>query len=424
MSNRGRKPRNLKEPNHLLRLEREKRGWSQSRLAGEIGTDSSTVSRWERGERGVDFIFQEKLCLLFEKDAIELGFTQQISSSNVQLDTPQINEIEAQDMNKSRRDFIKEAMSIALWERLSTALKKPAYVDETLITELKNITESYWNLRANISSHSLIKNVTSHLDSIIELLQYSYAEEIRKPLCSLAGTAAQLLGQMSFDMKDHTSAREYYKVSIEAAQEANDAALYASALGRMSFLFLENNQPGEALTLLEKSHQLAKLSKTNTTSAWLFAIEAEAYASINSSSNQTACLKALDQAEQAINQTVTTTDPYKTGFNRSRLAGYKGVCFVRLNQPEAAISSLNEALSTAGYASLRRRSRILTDIATAYVLQGEFEEGCNFAHQALDLTQQTKSAMVLQRIHKFRAHVEPWKEVQAVKDLDQKLLFF
>jgi hypothetical protein len=102
----------------------------------------------------------------------------------------------------------------------------------------------------------------------------------------------------------------------------------------------------------------------------------------------------------------------------------KGICFVRLNQPEAAVSSLNEALSTAGYSSLRRRSRILTDIATAYVLQGEIEEGCNFAHQALDLTQQTKSAMVLQRIHKFRTYVEPWKEVQAVKDLDQKLLFF
>jgi transcriptional regulator with XRE-family HTH domain len=425
MSSRGRKPRSLKEPNHLLRLEREKRGWSQSRLAGEIGTDSSTVSRWERGERGVDFVFQEKLCLLFGKDAIELGFTHLISASNVQLETPQIDEIEAQDMNKSRRDFIKEAVSIALWERLSAALKKPAYVDETLITELKNITESYWSMRANISSHSLLKNVTSHLDSIIELLQYSYTEEIRKPLCSLAGTAAQLLGQMAFDMKDHTSAREYYKVSIEAAQEANDAALYASALGRMSFLFLENNQPEETLTLLEKSHKLAKLSATNVTSAWLFAIEAEAYASMNSSSNQTtACLKALDQAEQAINQTATTTDPYKTGFNRSRLAGYKGVCFVRLNQPEAAISSLNEALSTAGYSSLRRRSRILTDIATAYVLQAEVEEGCKFAHQALDLTQQTKSAMVLQRIHKFRTHVEPWREVQAVKDLDQKLLFF
>lgn len=208
----------------------------------------------------------------------------------------------------------------------------------------------------------------------------------------------------------------------EAAQEANDAALYASALGRMSFLSLENNRPEETLTLLEKSHKLAKLGQTYVTSAWLFAIEAEAYACM--SNQTTACLKALDQAEQEINQTATTTDPYKTGFNRSRLAGYKGVCFVRLNQPEAAISSLNEALSTAGYTSLRRRSRILTDIATAYVLQGEVEEGCKFAHQALDLTQQTKSAMVLQRIHKFRAHVEPWKEAQAVKDLDQKLLFF
>src|SRR6266702_5971995 len=53
---RGRKPRSNKGPNYPLRQERERRGWSQSRLAEAIGATSDMVSRWERGERGVDYI--------------------------------------------------------------------------------------------------------------------------------------------------------------------------------------------------------------------------------------------------------------------------------------------------------------------------------------------------------------------------------
>src|SRR5579859_5766494 len=74
---RGRKPRSNKGPNTLLRQERERRGWSQSRLAEEIGATSDMVSRWERGERGVDYIYQEKLCNLFGKNTVELGILEE-----------------------------------------------------------------------------------------------------------------------------------------------------------------------------------------------------------------------------------------------------------------------------------------------------------------------------------------------------------
>jgi transcriptional regulator with XRE-family HTH domain len=62
------------KPNHLLRYEREKRGLSQKRIAEMIDTDTSMVSRWERGERKPEPIYREKLCKLFEKNAEELGF--------------------------------------------------------------------------------------------------------------------------------------------------------------------------------------------------------------------------------------------------------------------------------------------------------------------------------------------------------------
>src|SRR6266568_1670879 len=66
------------KPNQRLRRERELRGWSQSKVASEVGTDPATVSRWERGLSFPYPYFREKLCLLFEKNAEELGLVQEV----------------------------------------------------------------------------------------------------------------------------------------------------------------------------------------------------------------------------------------------------------------------------------------------------------------------------------------------------------
>jgi len=60
-------------PNTLLKRARELRGWSQARVAEEIGTTALNVGRWERGISMPYPHFREKLCLLFGKDARELG---------------------------------------------------------------------------------------------------------------------------------------------------------------------------------------------------------------------------------------------------------------------------------------------------------------------------------------------------------------
>ena len=61
------------KPNNLLKRERELRGWSQARVAEEIGTTAMNVGRWERGTSMPYPHFREKLCVLFSKDAAALG---------------------------------------------------------------------------------------------------------------------------------------------------------------------------------------------------------------------------------------------------------------------------------------------------------------------------------------------------------------
>jgi transcriptional regulator with XRE-family HTH domain/tetratricopeptide (TPR) repeat protein len=58
---------------HPLRYEREKRGWSQEKVAEKVGTTVRTVSRWERGLAIPYPYYREQLCALFAKNALELG---------------------------------------------------------------------------------------------------------------------------------------------------------------------------------------------------------------------------------------------------------------------------------------------------------------------------------------------------------------
>jgi len=64
-------------PNQLLKHEREQRGWSQARVAEQIGTDAGTISRWERGITSPTPYFRERLCVLYGKTAQELGLLEE-----------------------------------------------------------------------------------------------------------------------------------------------------------------------------------------------------------------------------------------------------------------------------------------------------------------------------------------------------------
>lgn len=86
------------KPNNLLKRERELRGWSQARVAEEVGTTALNVGRWERGSSMPYPHFREKLCLLFGKDARALGLLEveeeaSISDEEVPVDASEALEI-------------------------------------------------------------------------------------------------------------------------------------------------------------------------------------------------------------------------------------------------------------------------------------------------------------------------------------------
>ncbi|WP_376794511.1 NACHT domain-containing protein [Thermogemmatispora sp.] len=73
-----------------IRSERELRGWSQARLAEELGTTPGTVSNWERGIIMPSAYFRERLCQVFAKDAVQLGL---VAESQEALPAPPLERL-------------------------------------------------------------------------------------------------------------------------------------------------------------------------------------------------------------------------------------------------------------------------------------------------------------------------------------------
>jgi transcriptional regulator with XRE-family HTH domain/tetratricopeptide (TPR) repeat protein len=74
---------------HLLKAEREKRGWSLAKLAEMLGTTTRTVSRWEQGLAIPYPYYREQLCILYGKTAEELGLLpDSYEKSNVVEEAP------------------------------------------------------------------------------------------------------------------------------------------------------------------------------------------------------------------------------------------------------------------------------------------------------------------------------------------------
>jgi len=364
------------------------------------------------------------------------------------LDTRMVDALRQEHLRErentvNRRDFNRRAIGVTttafvspddllntdLLDRFYRALKKPSTIDERFLDYLEARTAHYWQDRhgAVLASSDLLSFVIEHLQKVLELLEESLLPSIRTRLCCVASGVAQLAGHLLFDMGKFAPAREFHHLAITAAQEGDNQALEAVAWGRMSFTWTYGQKAPEALSCIQEARRLAADSANDTVRAYLAAVEAEVQATL---SNREACFKALDEAEQVEDRQYPREEMYWLHFDRSRLAGYQGICFRRLYHPDDAQThlflkqaqqALTDALRLLEPARIQRRPTLLIDIASTYAQQGDVDGAYEHAMQSLSIAAQTKSQAVAKRLLSLRQELEPWKDTHSVKNLDQQM---
>jgi hypothetical protein len=68
-----------------------------------------------------------------------------------------------------------------------------------------------------------------------------------------------------------------------------------------------------------------------------------------------------------------------------------------------------------------KATRLFTGRATVHVGQGEIEQACRIAREALRIATRTRTALSLQQFYDVRRQLERWQDSRPVRELDEQL---
>jgi hypothetical protein len=285
----------------------------------------------------------------------------------------------------------------------------------TTLNALESLASRYQTMYHSTPPADLLVPATAHLE-IVEDLAKGASGETQRRLLRNHSQVALLAGRLSFwDLHDPMSARAYYGMALDASREGGDTHLSAVTLGHMSFVSAAGGGFTAALDLLEGADRHA--SKLTVVPSWLAAVEAE----IRAKAGQTkASLDAIDRAENAL-VVAHEVPAWMDYYDRTRLKGFQGFACLNAGKVDEARTALSEALAGLDASAVKQRAVFLADLATTYVHEGEVDKGSEVAVEAADALTRAGYATSAERLHEFRALVQPWQDRASVKELDERL---
>jgi transcriptional regulator with XRE-family HTH domain len=377
---------------HGLAAARKAAGHSQESLAERLGVERTTIQRWEAGETAPQPWHRPRL-------AKALG-----------LPSDQLAELlDNLDRSQAQQD-----------DRLSYALRHPNSADLVAVAQLREQVHELDVRYDRMPSTSLLAETGHCLGQAAFLRAYSSSSRVRRELFAVEAEGATLMGQLVWDAsqrRDHCGAHAYFDQAIEAARQARDPAAEGLALLRKSFVALYGEKdPLAGLRLtLQTAETTTGVSSVLTGLALLH--QAEARAMIG---DRRDCERALAAAESCFDQ-ISRDDAAVDLFSVSQPGRLAGSCYLFLGQADQA-----ELILEATALELRDRSKsqaiVLGNLSLAYIRQGKLDEAAGMLHQAIDIVELTWGGGGLNIVFGACRELQPWRQVQAVQDVYDRVL--
>jgi transcriptional regulator with XRE-family HTH domain len=393
---------NRRRPNERLRAQRLRRAWSLEDVARKLvelavalgerppGVNATMVGRWERGEHTPRPPYPRLLCLLFDASPETLG-----------LADPETAVVEELHLVGGRR------------------AERPLHLSEETVRNLETMTAAYRRMYHTVGAHDLIDGIAEHVRTTRGFWRRTTDPQLGPSLAGITSEAAMLAGRMSFfDLGRPSEAEPYYQTALAAAEGAGDRALQAVVLGNQSFIPRNRGDFEDALRLLRQAKSLT--SDQPTVRSWATALEAMTYLWARQPAKS---LAAMEQAEALLAQARPEDRPaWFDYYDPARLAGFHGLLWIRLGDPETAQRILDRAIATLPAEAAKQRACYLADQATVQASAGEVERACQLGSEALQILSDVEYATGVQRVRDLRARLRPHRSHPAVADLTEQLL--
>jgi transcriptional regulator with XRE-family HTH domain len=434
-----------------LQAARRARGWSQPRMAYELGrlaqqkkisiataaSLKTEISRWENGHITPDF-YKPLLCELFKSTPGELGFTGQelpsdpsgaygagptlISKQEWTRDDLRILSASLDEAISHSAQSDIEMLShewLAANEPQLIELDAGRHVGDSLVETIEHRVIQLRRADDFISGRTSHSLVHQELQATTDLLNdAALTENQARRLLTVTGELAQLAAWVAADAGLYRKAAKYAESGVVAAHAANNAPLAANIISTLSYQLANTGNPRQAALLARTAYAGARHDATATTKALL--LERVAWADAKSG-DLASCERALVQVDKSFDHAKREDDPdWVYWLNRKEIDVMAGRCYTELKQPARAEPLLRHAMSGYDNSHIRENTLYLSWLAEDYILLGELDGATEISSRILELTSRADSARTDERLRYLAKLLKRYKGVHSVAEfLDQ-----
>jgi transcriptional regulator with XRE-family HTH domain len=368
-------------------------GLSQTAIAARTGLSQSQVSRLAGGKSRTPSINTVKaLC-----DG--LGVSRQFAGL---LDDA------SQEDDTNRRQFLSGSLSVLA----AGAIPHSDLRDGQL---LMATSLSYRQLEQRTPARSLAQPVTAHLSLACDMARRADGKQ-RVRLSAAVAEIAGLAAWLHADLVEPGKARQFYKMSMNAAQQAQHPLLAIYMQGSFGQYATLAGDPVHGLRLLRDAAGRLPRSAPVTARAWLAALEAVALGYLG----DRGALKVLDDAQRYADAD-TGADPiwpWVFPFDSSRVTSYRAVAASRLGLVKVAMDAFGQAEAAR---SPKQAALVAVEQARVLASGGHLDQASDLAVTAYDVGCSYESERVQQAVREFRASLTGRNAQRITAELDDRL---
>jgi tetratricopeptide (TPR) repeat protein len=304
-------------------------------------------------------------------------------------------------------------------QRLAKAVALPSRVDERVINHIEVMLLHCKRQEDVLGPYAVLHTVLAQRELVNSLLGECPAE-LRPRLLSVYSSMSTSVGTYFFDLDDAASAMYYCDQARAAAQEARNTELAIYALCNMSYFASWQGKVHAGIDFAAAAQSLA--GKTDDVLLQAYATERAASA-YGFDGQHTECMTAFDQALACLALPADRRSPESPVYwvNEGFIASKQSECLLRLGNPAEAATSAQRALQLVDSSFIHGLAYCTLRLGTAHLLSGDIEEATRVIGEGALLAGRIRSTRLTSEVKAARGRMEPWRETQAVKELDERL---
>lgn len=418
-----------------LSAHRNRRGWTQQKLAEALGRDRSSIAHTEAGQQTPPRAFWLRADHVLGAGGELVGAYQQLAHARdaAAVRTSQSGEAPEPPQSRSLGDTLIQVVSS--WSgaaegsnQESTSL--PSVEHDALNWLLSSVPSSRiarargWRTigRADIerltATRIHLKDIDNALgggaalpmalaylrNEVPRLLDGQYPEAIGKQLICLVAEMTLDVGWMAYDCGHQVQARHHMLHALRLSQAADDNLFGARVAVALTHQALHLGRGSEAVTMAGVARQGVAHHAPRTALAMAAAMEACAHAAVG---DEQRCMDAIQIAESSL----ARAEPGETDgltwleFDEGGLAGHAARAWRDLKKPKSTIEFGTHSLSICQPSHGRTRAQRKAILATAFVHAGDYDRAAALGLEVIEEAWRLHSAHVRSDVKRLAALV-------------------